>query len=105
MEDSMTSPFVPAPPLRIVGTPGGPLEGLTFAAKDLFDVAGRPTGGGNPDWALSWADLNGGPSIAEVRGRTAMTLMTGLNYVTFAEESAPSVRAQVRRAVAEGGST
>ena len=22
----------------------------TFAAKDLFDVAGHPTGGGNPDW-------------------------------------------------------
>ena len=31
--------------------PGGPLAGLTFAAKDLFDVAGHPTGGGNPDWA------------------------------------------------------
>jgi amidase len=25
--------------------------GLTFAAKDLFDVAGQPTGGGNHDWA------------------------------------------------------
>jgi amidase len=24
---------------------------MTFAAKDLFDVAGHPTGGGNPDWA------------------------------------------------------
>jgi amidase len=47
----MTSPFVPGPPLRIAGTPGGPLAGLTFAAKDLFDVAGHPTGGGNPDWA------------------------------------------------------
>ena len=49
----MTSPFVPGPSLRIVGTPGGPLTGLTFAAKDLFDVAGHPTGGGNPDWARS----------------------------------------------------
>src|SRR6185437_4689516 len=29
----------------------GRLFGLTFAAKDLFDVAGHPTGGGNPDWA------------------------------------------------------
>ena len=29
----------------------GPLAGLTFAAKDLFDVAGEPTGGGNHDWA------------------------------------------------------
>jgi amidase len=43
--------FVPGPRLRIEGRPGGPLSGLTFAAKDLFDVAGHPTGGGNPDWA------------------------------------------------------
>ena len=47
----MTSPFVPGPAVRIAGAPGGPLAGLTFAAKDLFDVAGHPTGGGNPDWA------------------------------------------------------
>lgn len=33
------------------GTPGGPLSGLTFAAKDIFDIAGRRTGCGNPDWA------------------------------------------------------
>ena len=32
------------------GTLGGPLSGLTFAAKDIFDVAGYVTGGGNPDW-------------------------------------------------------
>src|SRR5438132_4554670 len=42
--------FVPGPRVRIDGRPGGPLSGLTFAAKDLFDVAGHPTGGGNPDW-------------------------------------------------------
>jgi amidase len=43
--------FVPGPRVRIQGTPEGPLRGLTFAAKDLFDVAGQPTGGGNHDWA------------------------------------------------------
>jgi amidase len=47
----VTSPFVPGPQLRIAGAATGPLAGLTFAAKDLFDVAGHPTGGGNPDWA------------------------------------------------------
>jgi amidase len=47
----VTSPFVAGPPVRIEGAPRGPLAGLTFAAKDLFDVAGHPTGGGNPDWA------------------------------------------------------
>ena len=43
--------FVPGRRIHIDGTPGGPLTGLTFAAKDLFDVAGVPTGGGNHDWA------------------------------------------------------
>ncbi len=42
--------FVPGQRFRIEGAAGGPLAGLTFAAKDLFDVAGHPTGGGNPDW-------------------------------------------------------
>src|SRR5207248_426267 len=43
--------FVPGQRFRIEGRAGGPLSGLTFAAKDLFDVAFHPTGGGNPDWA------------------------------------------------------
>ena len=34
----------------VEGVEGGPLSGLTFAAKDIFDVAGHVTGGGNPDW-------------------------------------------------------
>ena len=32
------------------GRAGGPLDGLTFGVKDLFDVAGLPTGAGSPDW-------------------------------------------------------
>jgi len=47
----VTSPFVAGPSLRIAGAPDGPLASLTFAAKDLFDISGHPTGGGNPDWA------------------------------------------------------
>src|SRR5437762_9874422 len=43
--------FVPGQRVRIEGRAGGPLSGLTFAATDLFDVAGHPTGGGNPDCA------------------------------------------------------
>ena len=35
------------------GAPGGPLSDLSFAAKDIFDVAGHVTGGGNPDWKAS----------------------------------------------------
>jgi hypothetical protein len=43
--------FLPGGRFTLPGAPHGPLAGLTFAAKDLFDVAGHPTGGGNPDWA------------------------------------------------------
>ena len=32
------------------GAASGPLVGLSFAAKDIFDVAGHVTGAGNPDW-------------------------------------------------------
>ena len=32
------------------GAVAGPLSGLTFAAKDIFDVTGHVTGAGNPDW-------------------------------------------------------
>lgn len=34
----------------LAGASQGPLAGVTFAAKDIFDVAGSITGGGNPDW-------------------------------------------------------
>ena len=34
----------------VQGAASGPLAGLSFAAKDLFDVAGHPTGAGNPAW-------------------------------------------------------
>lgn len=50
MEDHVNA-FVPGPRVHVSGKPGGPLAGLTFGAKDLFDVAGVPTGGGNHDWA------------------------------------------------------
>ncbi|MCU1489816.1 MAG: amidase [Acidimicrobiaceae bacterium] len=42
--------FVVGPDQIAIGTPGGPLSGLRFACKDLFDVAGSRTGAGNPDW-------------------------------------------------------
>ncbi|HXJ81944.1 MAG TPA: uroporphyrinogen decarboxylase family protein [Candidatus Methylomirabilis sp.] len=58
-----------------------------------------------PVHALSWSDLHGGPTIAEARRRTSLTLMTGLDHVSFTEKSARAVAAQVRDARAAGGST
>jgi amidase len=40
--------FMPYPFVDVPHAAEGPLSGYTFAAKDLFDVAGYPTGGGNP---------------------------------------------------------
>ncbi len=34
----------------LAGVMGGPLSSLSYAAKDIFDVAGHVTGGGNSDW-------------------------------------------------------
>ena len=52
MTDAINA-FVPGPRITIEGARNGPLAGLTFAAKDLFDVAGHPTSGGNHDWGRS----------------------------------------------------
>lgn len=42
--------FVAGPRIFVKGQEGGVLAGLSFAAKDLFDVKGVPTGAGNHDW-------------------------------------------------------
>lgn len=47
--------FVPHGRFVLEGAPSGPLAGLTFAAKDLFHVAGHPTGAGNPTWLATHA--------------------------------------------------
>lgn len=52
MNDAVSG-FVPGKRLKLKGAVAGPLEGLEFAAKDVFDIAGQVTGGGNPDWANS----------------------------------------------------
>ncbi|RYF79211.1 MAG: amidase [Comamonadaceae bacterium] len=40
--------FVPYPDVPVARAGTGPLAELSFAVKDLYDVAGYPTGGGNP---------------------------------------------------------
>ena len=47
--------FVPGIDAIRDGASAGPLAGLSFAAKDIFDVAGVVTGCGNPDWAATHA--------------------------------------------------
>ena len=40
--------FLPYDAVEATSAASGPLKGLTFAVKDIYDVAGYPTGGGNP---------------------------------------------------------
>ena len=49
MQDTFGA-FMDGPPVTIEGKAGGPLSGLRFAAKDVFDVAGHPTSNGQPVW-------------------------------------------------------
>lgn len=57
--------FVPGGRIRIEGASDGPLAGLTFAVKDLFDVAGTVTGAGNPDWARTHAPAERSAPVVE----------------------------------------
>ncbi|HZZ11854.1 MAG TPA: amidase [Paraburkholderia sp.] len=51
----MSRAFIAGPRVQVAPTAHGPLDGLRFAVKDLIDVAGEITGGGNPDWRASHA--------------------------------------------------
>ncbi|HEV7803096.1 MAG TPA: amidase [Burkholderiales bacterium] len=40
------------------GSGEGPLAGLTFGAKDIYDIAGHKTGFGSPDWMRTHAEAS-----------------------------------------------
>lgn len=63
-------PFVPQP-----HSPSGPLLGLRLAVKDIFDVAGYPTGCGNAHMlAMSGIKTTSAPAVQAL-------LQTGANFV------------------------
>ena len=57
------------------GKPGGPLSGLTFAAKDIFDVKGHVTGGGNPDWKATHPPAEHNAWIVEILVNAGATMV------------------------------
>lgn len=64
--------FMPYPDVAVPHAPGGPLHGLRFAVKDLFDVAGYPTGGGNPHvLAMSGIKTSTAPAVQCLLGAGA----------------------------------
>jgi amidase len=74
MTDSLGA-FVPGVEVRLPGRPGGPLGGLTFAAKDLFDIQGFITGCGNPDWAATHAAAERSAAAVEALLNAGATLV------------------------------
>lgn len=52
-DDNSWGAFVPGPRAHAAPLGRGPLDGMRLAVKDLIDVAGVTTGGGNPDWAAT----------------------------------------------------
>ncbi len=64
IEDSVGA-WVPHGRFVVQGTASGPLAGLTFAAKDLFDVAGHATGAGNPTWLATHAPATRSSPLVE----------------------------------------
>lgn len=57
--------FVPGPRGVLPPTGSGVLDGLRLAVKDLIDVAGFVTGGGNPDWRAGRAPATtSAPAVA-----------------------------------------
>lgn len=63
MVDDPVGAFIPGPRTERAGAASGPIVGLTFAVKDLYDTAGDVTGYGNPDWARTHPPATGDAAV------------------------------------------
>lgn len=68
-------PFVPGERFRLEPSSVGPLSGLTLAVKDIFDVAGRRTGAGNPDWLAAQSPATNHAWAVERLSRAGATIV------------------------------
>ncbi len=77
--------FMPYPSADVPHASTGPLAGYTFAAKDLFDVAGYPTGGGSPHiLAMSGVKTRTAPTVQRLLDAGARCLgKTHTNELAF----------------------
>ena len=72
LQNDEVGAFVPGARTVVAPTGSGTLDDLQFAAKDLFDVAGTATTGGNPDWARTHGVAAGtAPVVAALLGAGA----------------------------------
>jgi amidase len=75
--------------VELPGAADGPLRGLTFAVKDVFDIAGHCTGNGNPVWLETHAPAERTASSVE-RLIAAGATMVGKTYTD--EMALPKLR-------------
>ena len=54
LERDTVNAFCKEAPIEILSSASGPLHGLTFGVKDIFDIANVPTGFGSPAWLNSY---------------------------------------------------
>ncbi len=66
---------MPGVDVHLPSRSGGPLDGLTFAAKDLFDIQGFVTGCGNPDWAATYTAAERSAGAVEALLNAGATLV------------------------------
>ena len=73
----MTNPVSPfcAPLIALPATGSGVLDGMRFAVKDVFDIAGHVTGCGNPDWLRSHAPATHTASVVTAMQAAGATML------------------------------
>ena len=90
LHDDPAHAFMPYPATPVPCASTGPLSGLTFGVKDLFDIAGYPTASGNPHMlALSGIKTRTAPTVQKL-------LEAGARFVgkTHTDELAFSMNGQ-----------
>ena len=73
----MTPPVAPfcSPNVTLPATGNGVLDGLRFAVKDVFDIAGSVTGCGNPDWLRTHAPATHTASVVSALQAAGATMV------------------------------
>lgn len=75
LENDPVNAFVNYPAVEVPSANAGPLKGLNFAVKDIYDVSGYPTGGGNP---IKQAES---PKATETASVVASLLDAGARFI------------------------
>jgi amidase len=75
LKEDPVSAFLPYDAVEVPSAATGALNGLTFAVKDIYDVAGYPTGGGSPIKAAE------SPIHTETAPIVAAMLQAGARFV------------------------